>query len=132
MGLKSGALLWRRQRITIPPTGAGLGTLFDTGLKQPNHSFPDYSPGEPPLGVVTSPPGPSPGALPASRIQVIPLAPLVTAWDLVQHGEPFVDPATGTVNVLFQNLGVLDVTVNVLFWDPHSIGGPGLADTYNP
>jgi hypothetical protein len=125
MSTKAGALLWNRQRITLPP---GLTTV-DTGLTQVNKSFAGMSPNEPPLGVEAAPPGPPDGALPASRVQVIPMAPM-SAWALIGHGEPFVDPATGTVKVTFNNGGA-PVEVNICFWDPHSMVGPGQADAYN-
>lgn len=132
MSTKAGALLWNRRRVTIPPLNGGVGEVIDTGLRQPNLSFPDYSRNEPPVGVTMAPPGPMFGVLPASRIQVIPMAPILPAtWDFIVHGEPFVDPATGTVKVLFINIAPDPVPINVLFWDPHSIAGPGLADTYN-
>jgi hypothetical protein len=91
------------------------GTVdIDTGLQQPNQSFPDYSPNEPGL---------------AQRIQVIPLSP-IAAWSGVTHGEPYLDPATGTIHVQFS--AGSNGTINVLFWDMHAILGPGDADTYNP
>jgi hypothetical protein len=127
MGTKAGALLWNRQRITLP---AG-DTTIDTGLAQVNKGFADMSPGEPPLGVTIAPPGPPDGTTPASRVQVIPQAPL-GPWNSITHGEPFVDPATGTVKVTFVNGGRAPEEINVLFWDPHSIVGPGEAETYNP
>jgi hypothetical protein len=123
MSKKAAALLWNRMRFTVLD-----GVIdIDTGLTQPNRSFPDYSPGEPPLGtsgVAT----PAPGALPPSRIMVIPLAPL-SAWQGVTHGEPYYNTTTGTIHVQFSN-GVT-TEVNGLFWDPHSLVGPGDADTYN-
>jgi hypothetical protein len=127
MSRKAGTLLWNRQRLTLP-SGS---TSIDTGLQQPNKSFGDYSPNEPPLGVSAAPPGPADGTTPAARVQVIPMAPL-GGWSLVTHGEPFVNPATGTVWVTFANANEGDVDINVLFWDPHSMVGPGEADPYNP
>jgi hypothetical protein len=88
------------------------------------------SPNEPPLGVELAPPGPADGTLPASRIQVIPMSP-ISPWNNITHGEPFVNPATGTVWVTFNNQNEISGTINVLFWDPHSMVGPGDADTYN-
>jgi hypothetical protein len=125
MSTKAGALLWNRQRITLP---AGLTTI-DTGLRQVNKAFNNMSLDEPPLGVSVAPPGPADGTLPASRIMVVPMSPIST-WANITHGEPFVDPATGTVKVTFNNSGA-STTVNVLFWDPHSIPGPGQANTYH-
>lgn len=133
MGRKAGALLWNRIRLLIPAGHAIPTTGFqvDTGLIQPNHSFPDYSPGEPPLGVVTAPPGPANSTGPASRVQVIPMAP-VGAWTTITHGEPYVDPTTRHVFVQFFNADNNNgYSVNVLFWDPHAIVGPGDADTYH-
>jgi len=132
MGRKAGALLWRRMRIQIPGASTmgppGVNSV-DTGLMQPNKSFADYSPNEPPLGVTVAPPGPADGTPPASRIEVIPMSP-IPAWTTVTHGEPFVNPATGTIWVTFTNTGSPDQTINVFFWDPHSMVGPGQADTY--
>lgn len=129
MSKKAGQLLWNRQRMTL----AGGVTTIDTGLTQVSRSFESESIGEPPLGVTVAPPGPADGMLPASRIQVIPMAPLED-WSGITHGEPFVDPATNTVKVTFTNTSSppSTVTPNVLFWDPHSMMGPGDADTYNP
>ena len=126
MSTKAGTLLWNRKRITLAPGD----TTIDTGLTQLSKIFASMSPGEPPLGVTTSPPGPPDGTLPASRVQVIPQAPL-GPWNSVTHGEPFIDPATGTVKVTFVLDSEGSVTINVLFWDPHSMVGPGQADTYN-
>jgi hypothetical protein len=129
MSTKAGALLWHRRRLTL---SAGLTTV-DTGLTQLNKSFANDSIGEPPLGVAIAPPGPPDGTTPASRVHVIPMSP-IPAWTSVTHGEPFVDPATGTVKVTFNNTvsPAGPVTINVLFWDPHTIVGPGQADTYHP
>lgn len=134
MGTKAGTLLWNRQHITLQP---GF-TSFDTELTQLNKGFADMSPGEPPLGVEIAPPGPPDGTLPPSRVHVVPMSP-ISAWLAVTHGEPFVNPATNTVWVTFNNATLsggeipvpVPVTVNVLFWDPHSIVGPGQAETYN-
>jgi hypothetical protein len=128
MSNKAGQLLWNRARITLTDAV----TVIDTELQQQNKAFNNSSANEPPLGIEIAPPGPADGATPASRVQVIPLAP-TPDWDDVTHGEPFVDPATNTVKVSFNNLTspLVPVTINVLFWDPHTIVGPGLADTYN-
>lgn len=128
MSRKAGALLWNRMQILLSTDNP---TDVDTGITQPNRSFPDYSPNEPPLGVETVPPGPPAGTLPASRIQVIPMSPTVN-WLDVTHGEPYFDPTTGTIHVNFSTTPIPDIFINVLFWDPHSIVGPGEADTYNP
>lgn len=122
MGLKAGALLWNRMRLTIPAAtnGGGPGILdVDTGITQVNKSFADMSEGEPSFDD-------------PSRIQVMPLAP-ISEWNTgLTHGEPFLDPATGTIHVVFSNPVLNPATINVLFWNPHSLIGPGEADTYNP
>jgi len=120
---RNGALLWRRRRLTLAPGN----TNVDTGLIQPNLSFPAD---EPPLGVATTAPGPADGTLPASRVQVIPQAPY-PSWDNVSHGEPYLNTTTNTVHVEFTNAGKSPTTINVLFWDPHTSVSPGEADTYN-
>ena len=127
MGKKAGALLWNRMRVTL---SASVTTDVNTGLTQPNRSFPDYSGNEPPLGVSAAPPGPAPGTLPASRIMVIPMAP-TSAWANVTHGEPYLATTTDTIHVLF-GIAAGGPTINVLFWDPHAMVGPGLASTYSP
>lgn len=127
MSTKAGALLWNRQRLTLAP---GI-TVVDTGLRQVDKAFNNMSLNEPPLGVSAAPPGPPDGTTPASRVMVIPQPPNYTAWLSITHGEPFVDPATGTVKVTFNNGNEEPETVNALFWDPHSILGPGQADPYN-
>lgn len=127
MSTKAGTLLWNRQRLTLPP---GFSSI-DTGLRQVNKSFADMSPNEPPLGVEAAPPGPPDGTLPASRVHVIPMAPL-SVWSTITHGEPFVNPATGTVWVTFNSNNEGSVQINALFWDPHSMVGPGQAAPYNP
>ena len=119
MSEKAGALLWSRKRFTIPggTTGfAGGPNDIDTGITQLQKGFENDSLGEPTFG--------SP-----SRIQVVPLAPL-GPWALLTHDEPIFDPTTGTIHVIFSNGGA-PATVNCLFWDPHSLIGPGEADTYN-
>jgi hypothetical protein len=114
MGLKAGALLWNRMRLQIP----GAGTLdVDTGLAQVNKSFADMSPGEP-------------GFDDPSRIMVIPMA-QIGAWVDVTHGEPYFDPATQTIHVEFSNAGIGTANINALFWNPHSLVGPGSAELYN-
>lgn len=113
-------------RITVD----GSDTLdVDTGLTQLGKSFAAQSPGEPTLGVAGTS-APAPGALPASRVQVIPLAPL-PQWDNITHSEPYFNTTTGTVHVAFTNSDQGNATINVLFWDPHTLVGPGEADTYN-
>jgi hypothetical protein len=113
-------------RIDIP-----FSADIDTGLTQLNKAFAGMSPSEPPLGVNATAPPPD-GTLPASRVQVIPMAPL-SKWNSVVHGEPYFNTNTNTVHVRFSTTNEGSVTdLNVLFWDPHSIVGPGKADTYNP
>lgn len=126
MGTKAGALLWNRQRITL---AAGI-TSIDTGLSQTDKAFGSMSPNEPPLGIVAAPPGPPDGTGPGSRVMVVPEAPTL-AWTDITHGEPFVNPATNTVWVTFNNAGKTPAEINVLFWDPHSLIGPGQADPYH-
>lgn len=125
MSMKAGALLWNRQHILLAP---GL-TSIDTGVAQVDKAFGSMSPNEPPMGVTIAPPGPPDGTLPASRLQVVPLAP-TPAWTNITHGEPFLNPATNTMWVTFSNSDKTPATVNVLFWDPHSLIGPGQANTY--
>lgn len=127
MGRKSGTLLWNRMQVAL---STDLTTDVDTGITQLNRSFPDYSPNEPPLGVQTVPPGPPNGSLPASRVQVIPLSPL-GSWLDISHGEPYFDPTTGTIHVNFSVTPIEGTLMNVFFWDPHSMAGPGEADPYN-
>jgi hypothetical protein len=139
MGLKAGTLLWNRRRISMDPAVPS-SLIIDTGLTQQNQNFPDYSPNEPTLGTIATvgssagppivPPVPPPIPVLVSRIHVIPEAPLSEWAKVVSHGEPFVDPTTGTVWVAF-NVNARVSDLNVLFWDPHSIVGPGQADTYN-
>jgi hypothetical protein len=127
MSNKAGTLLWNRQRITL--AGNGAATDVDTGLQQPNLQFGNSSDAEPPFGAASnvSPPD---GTLPASRIQVIPLAP-TGVWATITHGEPWLSIVTGTIHVRFVNTSETGETINVLFWNPHTLVGPGLADTYN-
>lgn len=94
----------------------------DTVLQQ---ALLGFDPGEPVLSGV-EPVLPALGV--ASRVHVVPLAP-TNNWSGVTHKEPFVDPLTNTVHILFSNPGA-EVTINVLVWDPHTLIGPGLAHTY--
>lgn len=128
MGLKSGSFLWNRVRIPNIPANS-VAFNVDTQLKQPNRGFSDYSPNEPTLGLVTAPPGPF-GTGPVSRIEVMMLAP-TGKWGSVTHSEPFLNPATDTIWVTFFNSLITPVVdLNVLFWDPHAIFGPGQAVHY--
>ncbi|MEX2716749.1 MAG: hypothetical protein Q6370_010650 [Candidatus Sigynarchaeota archaeon] len=94
-------------------------------MTQPNRRFADYSRDEPRIDQFVSG-----AAVIGSRIQVIPQAPL-NNWNSINHGEPFLD-TDGFVKVVFNNLTGGQVTINVLFWDPHAVTGPGDADTYSP
>lgn len=114
----SGQLLWRRMQIYLE-TGT---TAIDTGLCQKSLAFGTDPPMHGELPSMLDPDGTP------SRIQVIPMAAL-PSWTFVTHSEPTV--SGGTVRVTFMNSGS-PVTINVLFWDPHSMVGPGDADTYNP
>jgi hypothetical protein len=127
MSTKAGNLLWNRRRVSVGP-GA---TNIDTGLRQANMSFDASSDGEPPLGISGVAP-PAGGSLPASRVQVIPLAP-IGEWTsaAISHSEPWFNTATGTVFVTFVSGNEGQADINVLFWDPHTLMGPGDADTYN-
>ncbi len=124
MSKKAGALLWHRMRITLQ----GGDTDVDTGVTQLGKSFENDSLGEPPLGISGVAPPPS-GTLPASRVDVVPMAP-TTAWTNITHSEPYFNTTTNTVHVVFTNASA-PIEINVLFWDPHTIVGPGQADTYN-
>jgi hypothetical protein len=124
MSTKAGQLLWNRKRITLQPGSR----IFNTDLQQVNRAFNNSSDSEPPLGVVSAAPVAN-GTEPASRIQVIPMSPL-SEWNTVTHGEPYVDETTGLVFVQFDNSAQGQVTINVLFWDPHTSIGPGQVDTY--
>jgi hypothetical protein len=125
MSANAGTLLWNRKNITIGPAA----TPVDTGLCQTRLNFEGNSIGEPSLGI----PGvvaPAPGSLPASRVQVLPMAP-TSDWGSVRHSEPWFNTATNTVFVTFWTANETEATINVLFWDPHSAIGPGQADAYN-
>lgn len=102
----AGQLLWNRVR--IPTLLAGTQTRIPTGLCQKSLAF-----------------GTDPGLL--ARIMVIPMADM-DKWSDVLHSEPYVH-TDGTLCVDFVSAdGVIDL--NVLFWDPHSYVGPGLAADY--
>lgn len=118
MSAKAGTLLWNRVHVTFPPNVSTVDV--DTGIKQVNKSFADQSPNEPDLG---------------QRLQIIPEAPR-NSWNSIQVSEPTLDPVTGTLHVTFTGPhpeGSFQLpAINVLFWDPHTVAGPGDADTYNP
>lgn len=125
MSTNAGNLLWNRRRITL----SGGATDVDTGLTQPQQGFGSSSANEPPLGIAGTTP-PADGTAPASRVQVCVQAP-VAGWTGITHGEPWFDTTTGTVHVEFHNINETPTTINVLFWDPSTLIGPGQADTYN-
>lgn len=120
MSLKNGQLLWNRRHVLIQP-GAN---LINTFLTQQNLGLED-----PPIGIQQATP-PADGSLPASRVQVIPLPPLVF-WSDITIGEPYYDTDTGTVQVEIRNGTKGSFTINVLFLDPGTVIGPGQADPYN-
>lgn len=121
MALQAGQLLISRQRLTLAD---GI-TSVDTGLSQVN------------LGVTPPLDGQNVTATTAaiaSRVQVQPLAP-TAAWTTgnIHHDEPYLDPTTNTVWVDFWvETGTGPQTINVLFWDPHSMISPMTADAYIP
>jgi len=117
MGLTAGHLLISRQRISVP---AGAST-FDTGLEQTARNFaPD------PVLDGSDPTFVDPGT--PSRVMVMMLPP-TDNWAGITIHEPYVDPATGRVFVDFENAGA-EITLNVLFWNPHTRVCPLDADTY--
>jgi hypothetical protein len=128
MSINQGQLLWNRKHIVLA-AGGGAANLIDTLLQEPQQAFQNSSVNEPPLGVMAAAP-PADGTPPASRIMVIPLSPL-PAWTTVTHGEPYFDTTSNTVKVQFTNSGETGITINVLFWDPSTMIGPGLAQTYH-
>lgn len=125
MSKQAGQLLWNHRHLTL---ASGV-TDVDTGITQLGKSFNNDSSGEPPLGVNATT-TPAPGTLPASRVQVLPMAPLST-WGSITHGEPYFNTTTNSVHVAFTN-GGSSVAVNVWFFNPATDIGPGQADTYNP
>lgn len=101
----AGQLLWNRVRIDSLPNGS---TSISTGLCQKSLAF-----------------GTDPNL--AARVMVIPMSD-TTKWATITHSEPYV--SNGVVYVDFANSGGTLLDVNVLFWDPHSHIGPGMADDY--
>jgi hypothetical protein len=103
--------------------------------------------GEPPLGTEPSgtslpsfpnPTGegdtallvPAAGALPASRLMVIPLAPVSSWTSVTLPTEPFWNTTTETAWITLVNTDpLLAKEVNLLVWDPLR-RSPGRADTY--
>lgn len=122
MSRKAGQLLWNRVHFSVPHDS---GVIVSTGLRQVNNNYEAQSINEPPMGGIE--PGPTAGL--ASRVQVIPMMPLEN-WIYIAHEEPYID-ANGYVFVLFTNSSGQTVTLNALFWAPHTVVGPGDADTYN-
>jgi hypothetical protein len=122
MSEQAGNLHWNRRRLTLTE-----GTNdIDTGLTIVNQG---YGPLEPPLGVHAAV-APADGTEPASRIQVIPMAPLDN-WAGVTIGEPWYNTTDGRIHVNIDNPNEGDIEINVLFWNPHTAISPGQADTYN-
>jgi hypothetical protein len=116
MSTKNGQLLVSRQQITIIGEAP---QVIDTGLRQVNQAFGASSVNEPGL---------------AARTMVIPLIGSNDAagdWrDVRVNAEPFIGP-DGTVLVELRYVGeARDVTVNVLFWAPHTSIGPVDAEPY--
>lgn len=129
MSTKTGQLLWSRQTISVP--GGGGSLAVDTHLTQLNRAFAGSSDDEPGLGTESLIP-PNPATAAASRIQVIPQMPL-TEWSGVTHSEPYFNPTTQTVWVTFTTslASRPPAALTVLFWNPHTLAGPGAADNYN-
>jgi hypothetical protein len=119
----AGQLLLSRQRITLQP---GVPTNIDTGLTQGSLAAQS---GDAPVGLIQATP-PADGATPASRVMVVPLAPILE-WGGVTHGEPYFDTDTNTVHVVFALSSESAQEINVMFWDPHTAVGPVDAETYN-
>jgi hypothetical protein len=144
MSTNAGQLLWRRMRLKIEPFTT---LLIDTGIQQVNKSFDSSSIDEPIMGVTPVPldipefiddsgvlaiialPVP-PGSLPPSRLMVVPLPPIAPWVQITIPTEPFFNPNTNTINIVLANGGLLDVQLNFLVWNPHTIVGPGQADVY--
>ncbi len=123
MSVQSGNLHWNRVRLDLDE---GV-TDVDTGLTLVNLGYNTLEPG---IGGSAAA-APALGVLPASRIQVIPMAPIGT-WTGITHGEPYLNTVTNTIHVAFTNaVEGGSVGVNVLFWNPHTINSPGEAMTYN-
>lgn len=120
MTARAGNLLWNRVHQDLVGGENNIDTLLKTSIQA-------WGADQPSLGLHQAAP-PALGAIPASRVMVIPLPPLA-AWTGVEIGEPYFDTDTNTVHVTMSAPD--DVTVNVLFWCPHTIDGPGQADPYN-
>lgn len=116
MSRKAGNLLWNRVHVTFP---ANVGIVdVDTGIQQASEAIEASQPNF------------------TQRLQIIPLAP-TDNWAGLQISEPTLDPVTNTLHVIIQ-VGLVPEPpfqlppLNVLFWDPHTLAGPGDTDTYNP
>lgn len=101
----AGQLLWNRVRFTL--TGSTPPVPINTGLCQKSYA----------LGTDAGFPG---------RVMVIPLAP-TASWTGVTMSEPYM--LNGTVYVNFSYTGE-PITLNVLFWAPHTYVGPVTTDAY--
>jgi hypothetical protein len=117
----AGQLLWSRLHLEIlgfGQSGPPVVVEIPTGLTQLNRAWNNSSSDEPDFST-------------PSRIQVIPLAPL-DPWvaGFITHTEPFLDPTSNTIHVLISNANGFEHAINVLFWDPHTVMGPGVADEY--
>lgn len=108
MAVQNGQLLVNRRQITLA-TGAN---DIDTGLRQVrigNAMLPD-----PTL---------------EQRTMVIPLPPTDNWTGITMPSDPTFNASTGTVHVVLDNAGA-EVTLNVLFWAPHTIVCPISIDSY--
>lgn len=118
--MSAGQLLLVRRQLTL----ADGVTTVDTGITQVSLAT------DPPVGGVEASEG---VAGTASRVQVLPLAPL-QAWTTgqIEHGEPRLN-ASGTIEVDFWvAAGTGPQTINVLFWDPHTSITPMTSEVANP
>jgi hypothetical protein len=103
MAFASGALLLNRVQLTLE-NGV---TDVDTGLTE--------------VSLAVSP-------ILAARVMVLPMAPTPN-WEFITHANPTFSAITSTVHVAFTNSSST-ITLNVFFWDPHTIVGPVDADSY--
>lgn len=136
---RAAGLGWNRIRLTIQ----ALSTVsIDTAIGGEN-----FVEGAPPLGILpseasqqsfTNPTGsgstsllmPLPGALPASRLMVIPLSPTNNWSSITMPTEPLWNITTRTAWITLANSNeLLPVEINLLVYDPLR-HGPGKADTY--
>jgi hypothetical protein len=141
---KHGALFWNRINVKIQPFDT---VLIDTGIRQSERECLDPIIGVIPTDLTSIPPFtddptdgtgifsittlvPIPGALPASRVMVIPLSPISQWLTVTQPTEPFWNPNTKTVFITLANGGLQLVQLNLLVWNPSYFSGPGEADPY--